>query len=220
VSLRVTRLASARTREAETARAAARRRTYESRLQAIQARVEPQFLSNALARIRALGACHPEQATAMLDDLIAYLRAALPHLRESSSTLAREIDLARAWLHIAGAPQRESTGCVFDLDEAACDAAMPPMVLLPMIASVLDVGRVEPVPLRVCTSASDGRLRVAVGNAAMRRPGAEPEVAATIRERLHALYGERATLRITSTEDDGTCATLEMPHETADCDHR
>ena len=32
----------------------------------------------------------------MLDDLIVYLRAALPHLRESSVDLGQEIALARA----------------------------------------------------------------------------------------------------------------------------
>src|SRR5207244_943800 len=92
VSERTARLAVQRMRSAELARAAARRRTIESRLQAMQARVEPQFLFNTLARVRDLGDLDAEAGHRMLDELISYLRAALPHLRESTSTLGREAE--------------------------------------------------------------------------------------------------------------------------------
>ena len=66
----------------------------------MQARVEPQFLFNTLAQVRQLYDSDAPLAGKMLDDLIAYLRAALPHLRESSSTLGKEAALARAYLDI------------------------------------------------------------------------------------------------------------------------
>jgi LytS/YehU family sensor histidine kinase len=36
----------------------------------------------------------------MMDDLSAYLRAAMPHMRDTSSTLAQELELARAYVGI------------------------------------------------------------------------------------------------------------------------
>ena len=82
VNHRTARHAADRMRAAELERAKSRRRTLESRLQAMQARVEPQFLFNTLAQVRQLYERDPATAGKMLDDLIAYLRAALPHLRE------------------------------------------------------------------------------------------------------------------------------------------
>ncbi|MDQ2734509.1 MAG: histidine kinase, partial [Pseudomonadota bacterium] len=79
VNQRTARLAAARMRKAELARALARRRTLESRLQAMQARIEPQFLFNTLAQVGELYERDPAIAGSMLDDLILYLRAALPH---------------------------------------------------------------------------------------------------------------------------------------------
>jgi hypothetical protein len=76
------------------------RLTLESRLQAMQARVEPQFLLNTLAQVERLYEIDAQLAARMLDDLIAYLRAAMPLMRDTSSTVAQEIELARAYLDI------------------------------------------------------------------------------------------------------------------------
>ena len=72
----------------------------ESRLAAMQAQVEPQFLFNTLAQVERLYEIDPARAARMLDDLIAYLRAAMPLMRDTSSTVKQEIDLARAYLDI------------------------------------------------------------------------------------------------------------------------
>ena len=87
-------LAGKRMDAARAQRAGAQRRTLESRLQALQARVEPQFLFNTLAEVRDLYDVDPALGGRMLGDLIGYLRAALPHFRESTSTVGREFESA------------------------------------------------------------------------------------------------------------------------------
>jgi hypothetical protein len=129
-----------RQHEAERARAQARRRTLESQLQALQARVEPMFLFDTLERIRALYRVDADAAGAMLEDLIVYLHAALPHLRESSSTVAQEIKLVCSWLDILG-----RTGQRWQVDVDVADdvrlARLPALVLLPLVQrAVTDVG--------------------------------------------------------------------------------
>ena len=72
----------------------------------MQARVEPRFLFNTLAQVERLYEIDAQRADRMLDDLIVYLRAALPQLRETTSTLSREIELAKAYLNIVEAAGR------------------------------------------------------------------------------------------------------------------
>src|ERR1700682_4734071 len=51
----------------------------EARLQVMQAQVEPHFLFNTLANVQHLVETDPAAASRMLDSLIQYLRAAVPH---------------------------------------------------------------------------------------------------------------------------------------------
>lgn len=211
VSLRTEARARARRLAAELARARAQRRTFESRLQAMQARVEPQFLFNTLGRVGTLHAIDPPAANALLDDLIGYLRAALPHLRLSSSTLGQEADLAGAYARIRSPP---GTSVRIEIDTGLREARMPPMILLPMIDHVLagePFAACHGAALVVAASVSHGRLRVSVTC-----PGATTRMAtppATLLERIEALYGPAATLAV---EDDGAglaCVALAIPHE-------
>ncbi len=219
VNLRTARLASMRMHEAEVARAQARRRTLESRLQAMQARVEPQFLFNTLAQARELTNHDPALAGRMLDDLINYLRAALPHLRESSSTLGQELALARAYLDIMRV--RLGDRLEFSIDVAArhADVRMPPMMLLPLIDHALTYG-LQPGArdgsIRISTRVGNGRVRLEIDDSgAAFVPGGNAEAFDNIAQRLDALYGAQAHLDLESAPGLGTRAILEMPHEDA-----
>jgi hypothetical protein len=88
---------------AEIDRAVTGRAVLRAQLAAMQAQVEPKLLFNTLSQIEALYKRDVAGADRMLDDLIAYLRAALPQLRCEASTLAREIALADAYLRIVQA---------------------------------------------------------------------------------------------------------------------
>ena len=72
----------------------------ESELKLMQAQVEPHFLFNTLASVQYLTETDPPQASALLGHLLAYLRAALPQLRSSSTTLGQEVALTEAYLRI------------------------------------------------------------------------------------------------------------------------
>lgn len=220
VNRRTARLAAGRMHAAEIARGLARRRTFESRLQAMQARVEPQFLFNTLAQVGELYEQDPGKAGQMLDDLISYLRAALPHLRESSSTLGRELDLARAYLDIMRVRLGSRLAFEIDIPDEVRGATMPPMMLLPLIDHALVYG-LQPGDLRgsirIETEARSGRLCISIIDSGV---GFVPEGhaanLASIGERLHALYGDNARFELERMRERGTRATLEIPYETTD----
>jgi LytS/YehU family sensor histidine kinase len=213
VNQRTARLAAERLRSAELARAKSRRRTLESRLQAMQARVEPEFLFNTLAQVRTLYEKDGETAGRMLEDLIAYLRAALPHLRDSSSTLGQEIALARAYLDIVRIRLGDSLSFTIDLPESLADATMPAMILLPLIDQVLSgdapngQGRRA---IHVGAAARDGRLALEIvdsGDAL--QPGTHTACLDAIEQRLQAISA-RSVSRNSSATSPRTSGTSTM----------
>ena len=212
-----------RLRTAELARERARRRTLESRLQAMQARVEPQFLFNTLAQVRELYEHDVVVAGRMLDDLIAYLRAALPHLRHSSSTLGQEIALAQAYLDIMRVRLGDSLRVDIGVPDIAKSARMPPMMLLPLINALVRGLQLATAggSIRTVTEAAAGRLRLSIIASGDSCVTNDPDNdLGGIGERLHALYGDEARFELERTREHGTRATLEIPYEESDGSHR
>jgi hypothetical protein len=203
---------------AQMERAQLNRRALESRLQAMQARVEPQFLFNTLTQVEQLYDTDPELAGRMLDDLSVYLRAALPLIRESTSTLGKEIDLARAYLNIVKVRLGDRLTYDIALSEDAEDVRIPPMVLLPLIDHAIAYG-LEPSQaggsIRIATSIAGGRLRLTVldSGAGFDDAGAGNDSIRAIRDRLDALYGPEAQLTLQQGETLGTRAVMEIPCE-------
>ena len=85
---------------AQLKRVAIERGMIADQLRGLQARVEPAFLFGTLADVRALYESDAAQGERMLDELIRFLRAALPQLRSRSSTWDQESRLLKAWLAI------------------------------------------------------------------------------------------------------------------------
>jgi signal transduction histidine kinase len=215
---------TARMNAAQVARADAQRRTLESRLQALQARVEPQFLFATLAQVRALYEGDPAKGGQMLGDLIVYLRAALPHVRESTSTLGQELDLVGAYFNIMRVQLGRHLALHVDVPDETRAARMPSMVLLPLIAHVLTHG-LAPLAgsgmVRISARGAAGRLRVEIADSGQGfAAGAQADDLHEIRDRLRALYGSEGTLAFEPSGSDGTRAVMVISNESADGDHR
>jgi hypothetical protein len=201
---------------AERDRIAAGREVMASRLAAIQARIEPAFLLGTLRQVETLYDHDPIAGGRMLDGLIAYLHAALPQLRSQRSTLKQEAQLVESYLRIMQI--RMGSRLEYRIDIApeldACD--FPPMVLLPLIDDALRNG-LEPLPLGgVIVMRADvaGRqVRVCIVDDGLPRVEAadDASVTATLRERLYGLYGDAASLELTTNLPQGTVATIEVP---------
>ena len=223
VNYRTALLATARTNAAQVRRADVQRRMLESRLQALQARVEPQFLFNTLAQVRALYESDPAKGGQMLGDLIVYLRAALPQLRDSTSTLEQELKLVGAYLNIIQV--RLGGRLAFDIDapQSAQSARMPPMILLPLLDQALNddsspSGDRSTIGIAAHTAPSRLHVEIAVSGAAFTAHGCDA-VLGDIQTRLRAIYGAGGTLAFDSTSN-GSRAVIEIPYEPTDGRHR
>lgn len=188
------------------------RQSYESRLQAMQARVEPQFLFDTLRQIEQLYETDPSLAERVLDDLIVYLRGVLPSLDDSNSTVSIELEIARAWLAIVEARPAAHLAYSIDKHGDAGASRMPPMILLPLIEHAVNRPLRLPASLQslAIEASRDGdRLRVVVidsGGAFV--TASETDPVTDVRTRLHALYGSAATLSFA-----GNRASVELPYE-------
>jgi signal transduction histidine kinase len=204
---------------AELDRIAAERRSIESDLQAMQARVEPQFLFNTLAQVRALYREDAARGERMLDELIAYLRAAMPKMRDTVSTLGQELEFVRAYLAIVKLRLGDRLDFSIEASPGDADARMPPMMLLPLVDHAVAHGIAESraggaIRIRSAVRGRTVRLEIDDSGAGL-LPGAEGEGVAAIRQRLSSLYGGAAGLAFRRGDDDTTTAVLQFPLEGA-----
>ncbi len=193
------------------------RQSYQSRLQAMQARVDPQFLFDTLEHIEQLYEVEGPFAERVLDDLIVYLRAALPSLRTSDSTVSAELALVRAWLDIMKVRLNERL--TFTISSAAGDggAQIPPMIVLPLVDCALrsvlrSSGASETIGIEV--SSADGQLRIVVSSSGHGFTGADAAAdVEKVRERLRTLFADRASLSIRDEKYQAPEAIVLIPDE-------
>ncbi len=193
------------------------RQLTEAKLAALQAQIEPHFLFNTLASVRQLILTDPEAAAKMQADLIKYLRAAIPQMRESTTTLAREAELSRAYLDILKVRMEARLSWSIDIPPSLGAAGFPPMMLPTLVENAVKHG-LDPLTeggeIRISAVAAGGKLRVSVadtGAGFADEPGRGVGLA-NIRERLASLYGKQAQLIIEPNRPRGAKLTIEIPY--------
>ena len=193
------------------------RQLTEAKLAALQAQIEPHFLFNTLASVRQLILTDPEAAAKMQADLIKYLRAAIPQMRDSTTTLAREAELSRAYLDILKVRMEDRLSWTIDIPPALGAAGFPPMMLPTLVENAIKHG-LEPLTqggeIRISAAAAGGKLRVSVADTGVGfadDPGAGVGLA-NVRERLASLYGRQAQLIVEPNLPRGAKMTIEIPY--------
>ena len=206
----------ARLHRAEAERHQLEKNVLQSRMQLMQAQVEPHFLFNTLANVQHLVETNPPEASRVLESLIQYLRAALPQMRESGTNLGRELDMARAFLEINRVRMGSRLDFSIDVPDSLKSREFPPMMLISLVENAVKHG-VDPCcecgSIAIKAHEADGRLRVSVEDTG---EGIKPKKGggvglANIRERLKALYGGSARLVIEEKDPHGVVASIEVP---------
>ena len=190
------------------------------RLGVLQAQVEPHFLFNTLASVRALVRQDPAQAEATLDALVDFLRATIPKLREDRglhATLGQQLDLCSSYLALMQV--RMGGRLTYDVraDEALRAAPFPPSLLITLVENAIKHG-IEPRPgpgrIEIDAVRDGDTLRVQVrDDGAGLQPGLSTGVGlANVREQLAARYGARAAFVLSpAAQGRGVCAEIRVP---------
>ena len=207
-----------------------------ARLTLLQAQLEPHMLFNTLANLRVLISLDPARAQAMLDRLIAYLRATLSASRASTHSLAAEFERLDDFLALMAVRMGERLRTEFTLPAELRALAVPPLLLQPLVENAIKHGlepKVEGGRIHVSARLDGARLELSVRDTGLGAraaapsgpplvgspPGATP--AATrfglqqVRERLATLYGEQADFTLEAADDaeGGMRARIRLPQQ-------
>lgn len=190
------------------------------RLSVLQAQVEPHFLFNTLASVRALIRHDPEQSEVTLDALVAYLRASIPKLRDDGllavSTLGQQLDLCTSYLQVMTIRTAGRLQYAVEADPALRALTFPPMLLITLVENAIKHG-IEPKPgvgrVTISATREGDTLQVIVVDDGM---GLQPGVGGglgleNVRGQLDALYAGRASFGLRSQAAHGVRAELRIP---------
>lgn len=193
------------------------RQALDARLHLLQAQVAPHFLFNTLANVRALVDAGSPQASAVLGSLIAYLRAAVPRLQDTATTVGAELDLAQAYLDLMHMRMPDRLAFALHADDAARAVPCPPLTVLTLVENAVkhgidpseDGGRID---VHARCDATHCVLRV-VDTGVGLQAGTQGlgTGLTTLRERLHLAFGDAAQLRLSSNGTRGVSAELQLP---------
>ncbi|MBD9478256.1 histidine kinase [Pseudoxanthomonas sp. PXM02] len=190
------------------------------RLGVLQAQVEPHFLFNTLASVRALVRQDPVQAEATLDALVDFLRATIPKLREDRSlhaTLGQQLDICASYLALMQVRMGGRLAYAVQADESLRALPFPPSLLITLVENAIKHG-IEPRPgagrVEVAAVRDGAGLRVRVSDdGAGLQPGLSTGMGlANVREQLAARYGTQAMFSLTAGDSGrGVCAEIRVP---------
>ncbi|RLJ39540.1 sensor histidine kinase [Acidovorax sp. 106] len=218
--------------------AEARLHASEARLKLLETQLEPHMLFNTLANLRVLIALDPARAQAMLDHLIAYLRATLVASRATQHPLADEFDRLRDYLELMAVRMGPRLHYTLDLPDALRQVPVPPLLLQPLVENAIRHGlepqvagghitvraSMQPSPTSSPPSPATPYLvlevadtGVGLGHGAHPTPGTTDPAASThfglaqVRERLATLHGSAGTLDLIAASAGGTSASVRFP---------
>jgi hypothetical protein len=206
--------AARRLADVQQAQLRARRAIVDSQLRAVQARVDPQFFFDILDAIEAFYRHDVARAEALFDELIVFLRAALPHVDGASSMLARELEIAASCVRIASLMTGRECRLDVDVPVDLMRLPFPAGVLLPLLQGALDAAPAAGAivaEVRARLDSEGGCSSVVLLVAAPAAPAAS--VCASVRESLYALFGGSASLACEQRDAARVDTTVVLPHD-------
>lgn len=117
------------------------------RLMVLQAQLEPHFLFNTLASLRALLRENVDQAEHLVDALVSHLRSVLPAMRSDDgvSTLSDQLAICTSYLELMSIRLDGQLKFRINVPGELMQVAVPPLMLLTLVENAIKHG-IEPKP--------------------------------------------------------------------------
>jgi len=199
----------------------------QARMEALQSQINPHFLFNTLNSIASLVRFDPDMARVLIVKLASILRR-LQRKGDAFVQLRDEVEFIDDYLDIEVVRfGRDKLHVVKKLDPVTLDMIVPTMVLQPLVENSIKHGlapRIEGGSITLRSRLAEGFLVVEVqddgvgvalaGDSAVVEPGTGIGMS-NVAERLKLLYGDAATMTISSGDGKGTLVVLRVPVLTA-----
>ena len=194
-------------------------RLAEASLQSLQRQLHPHFLFNTLHSISALIPRAPEAADAMLGQLSDLLRLTLDRIGTQELPLKEELDFVQKYVEIERTRFGERLRVEFDVAPETLDAAVPNMLLQPLVENAIRHGIARKVGggrVDITARRENDDLCLVVRDTgpglAEAKPGLSKGVGlANTRSRLEHLFGERHSLDFSEPPGGGLAVKIVIP---------
>ena len=194
-----------------------------ARFAALQAQVNPHFLFNTLNTIAVLVRDNERQAAvAIVEQLSEVLRASLSSHRQNEVTLGEELELVRQYVAIERARFSDRLTPQFIVDDSLLGVMVPSFSVQTLVENAIrhGIARQPDAGRLIVEARRDGDMLVI----SVTDDGAGIELDSVkqghgienTRERLRALYGDKASLEVKKREEGGTIAVLSVPYREAE----
>jgi signal transduction histidine kinase len=192
-----------------------------ARLEALQHRLQPHFLFNALNTISATMHRDVAAADTMIARLSDLLRLSLDRSEAQLIPLRQELELLNAYFDIMRARLGPSLQIKTHIDPEVLDTPVPPLILQPLAENAIKhgiAGRTRGGCLEVTVTAHEGICVLRVrddgpGVADTQQVWGQGLGLTKTAERLRTLFGERHQLQAANGDDGGFVVTIEVPLE-------
>jgi hypothetical protein len=192
-----------------------RNHAIEMQLRILQAQIEPHFLFNTLASVRHLYRSSTDAGELMMDHVVTYLQCTMQELRSDVSTVGKEMDLVLHYLAIMKIRMGERLSYSFIQSDDVANRAFPPAMLISLVENAIKHGLNDRSDGKLTISAvrEEQLLNVTVwdngpGFSSVQGTGVG---LSNIRQRLEAIYGNRAWLEVGALASGGFVASIVVP---------
>lgn len=193
----------------------------EARLQALQRQLQPHFLFNTLHAVSALIRRDPDAAEAMIERLGRLLRTTLRSGSAAEVTVAQDLVALKDYLAIEEVQMRERLKVTFALGEDVLGAAVPALLLQPIVENSVrhglqPRGRGGAIHVSVRRASDDLCLEVVDDGVGLSGGGPAPGGVglANTRSRLAQLYGTRQSFSLSGIDTGGVHVRITLPFRT------
>ncbi|WP_026583231.1 sensor histidine kinase [Bacillus sp. J33] len=201
----------------------------EAEIKALQAQISPHFLFNSLNTIVSLVRIEPAKARKLLVSLSHFLRQNLTATTVSVTTLEQELRHVKAYLSIEETRFVDRLEVIYDIDDDALFEKIPPLTLQPIVENAVKHGiknKEQDCLIKISIKKQDAMTMVKVedNGHGMSRERAEQIGKETLKSetgsglalynvnrRLTMMFGDEASLKITSIPGVGTNIHFSIP---------
>lgn len=191
----------------------------QAQLRLLKLEMQPHFLFNALHAVSAQIHSNPTAANDTLVLVSDMLRHAVETTRLQEVPLREELAILRLYAQIQQVRFGDRLRITWNVDDATLDAAVPHMILQPILENALKHGleaHSEAGKIVISSRIEGSNLSLAVRDDG---PGVQAPSArrgaglglVNVRDRLAQLHGERQSLEVTAAPQGGTLVTICIP---------
>jgi len=192
----------------------------EIELSNLKSQLNPHFIFNALNSIRALVDENPAKSKQAINQLSSILRNSLVTEKRGLTSFEDEMKVVRDYLGLESIRFEERLRTEFDIDPESFDFMVPPLMIQTLVENGIKHGiskLTEGGIIQVKTKVDDDHLKIHIRNSGKfmlngKRNGSSGLGLENTRQRLKLIYGDEASFRILTENDNFVLTEIIIPH--------